>query len=969
MAVTKDPAGGNSLVVSVAGPRGPRGDTGPQGPVGPVGPTSPSRYYIDPTDYGAKGDAVSLQQATVSSDRLYVSHSQYSFKTSDIGKTLWSEVGWQDNGAQRTIVAVSNGVAQLDSALPSSGTKSILFGTDDTDAIELALQAASKVMLDVTQLGRGADPSGWGGMALGATVKLNSKGYIVKNTQARFDAGKGGAITIPRHCGLEGAGISQTIIYLAPGNVGHGIANAGAITSGLAGAERLYIGKFTLMGGRGFQGSQCLDGVYFWTSFSNYSNVDNYSFITEIQVYQARRHGFHLRGRGECLFTNLWAINCEQNGFRVPGGGGDYLQDSRFVTCNSGGNGYAGFYLGDIPACEFVGCKSFYNGSSGGTSAANSCNWFLGDGAGHSYRKGAAMFIGCEAQESRGSGWYITGGLYQLSGCLSSDPKRSALGGGTLPSVCAALHLDSNASNNVFDNFYCRASLGIDWGATSENHYGGDYAVYIGQNAYAFTDSRSGPRNNKGTIHTLTPSAYDVSKLGGPGITNRQNGELSVDGNFLPSDWPSSPTITSIVHAGGGNATVTYTAPTTNGGRVVRDYVLQYRLASDTVWTEFSDPMSDATTMSVTGLVADAAYVFKVAAVNANGRGAWSADQNYTHTPTAPQQVPGLAVVVGTTKAWLSWGTPVDGGSALTDYKIEYKLSTEPTVWTEFTHAASTSRSITVTGLTDGSSYDFRVSGVNAIGVGVPSSTYTATPRLELASYESSTLLVALDANVSSSLVAGDTINMESWNDISGRGYHFTQSTTSAKPKKGTRTINSSPAVEFDGSDDRLLNTASALLSTIAVGDVLIMIAFQLDAPAIVNGAQSYLLGDNGTSAFLMAMRASSGQSDLVGKVSAGGDSSAAWAKDTLPHIAMLRRSSGTLKVYVDGAAPITTLSSSADGVPPAITLGCLHSSYGFVDGAMAKVYMYDGAGTVSEANSRASAIASAIGTTWTPIT
>ena len=70
------------------------------------------------------------------------------------------------------------------------------------------------------------------------------------------------------------------------------------------------------------------------------------------------------------------------------------------------------------------------------------------------------------------------------------------------------------------------------------------------------------------------------------------------------------------------------------------------------------------------------------------------------------------------TFASLSWTAPADGGSPITSYTVEYKLSTEPTIWTQF-GVPSLSTSVDVTGLTNETSYDFRVTTTNALGTSI----------------------------------------------------------------------------------------------------------------------------------------------------------------------------------------------------------------------------------------------------------
>ncbi|MGG7510968.1 fibronectin type III domain-containing protein, partial [Plantibacter sp. YIM 135249] len=95
--------------------------------------------------------------------------------------------------------------------------------------------------------------------------------------------------------------------------------------------------------------------------------------------------------------------------------------------------------------------------------------------------------------------------------------------------------------------------------------------------------------------------------------------------------------------------------------------------------------------------------------------------------PTPPVQVTGLTATPGNTQASLAWALPADGGSAILDYTIQYKVATDA-VWSTWAHTASTARTAVVTGLTNGTAYNFRVSARNAYGSGVYSATATSTP-------------------------------------------------------------------------------------------------------------------------------------------------------------------------------------------------------------------------------------------------
>ena len=92
---------------------------------------------------------------------------------------------------------------------------------------------------------------------------------------------------------------------------------------------------------------------------------------------------------------------------------------------------------------------------------------------------------------------------------------------------------------------------------------------------------------------------------------------------------------------------------------------------------------------------------------------------------TAPT---GLAGTAGNAQVALTWTVPAsDGGNAISDYTIEYS-STAGVVYSWFNDGTSTLTSATVTGLTNGTSYLFRISAVNGAGTGPVSATDSATP-------------------------------------------------------------------------------------------------------------------------------------------------------------------------------------------------------------------------------------------------
>jgi hypothetical protein len=104
--------------------------------------------------------------------------------------------------------------------------------------------------------------------------------------------------------------------------------------------------------------------------------------------------------------------------------------------------------------------------------------------------------------------------------------------------------------------------------------------------------------------------------------------------------WPTAPTFpgapTSLTAtAGNSRASLSWSAPSDNGGASVTDYSVQYSSDNGSTWSTFSHSASASTSAVVTSLTNDTAYVFRVAAVNSVGAGNYTAASSQI-TPQAP---------------------------------------------------------------------------------------------------------------------------------------------------------------------------------------------------------------------------------------------------------------------------------------------------------------------------------------------
>jgi Fibronectin type III domain len=200
---------------------------------------------------------------------------------------------------------------------------------------------------------------------------------------------------------------------------------------------------------------------------------------------------------------------------------------------------------------------------------------------------------------------------------------------------------------------------------------------------------------------------------------------------------PGAPTGLNAT-AGDAQVTLSWTPPASDGGASIIGY---YIYEATTPNSDFSTvvPNSDITgytatatagSATVTALVNGTTYYFWVTAVNDfNTQGPMSGQASAT--PAAAVTAPGaptlLTAEAGNGQVSLSWTAPAsDGGADVTGYDVYDGTTGDFTASTMAT--TSTSTSATVTGLANGTTYDFWVTAVNTAGQSSASNEATARP-------------------------------------------------------------------------------------------------------------------------------------------------------------------------------------------------------------------------------------------------
>ena len=201
---------------------------------------------------------------------------------------------------------------------------------------------------------------------------------------------------------------------------------------------------------------------------------------------------------------------------------------------------------------------------------------------------------------------------------------------------------------------------------------------------------------------------------------------------------PAAPTIGAAT-AGNATATVNWTAPAPNGGSAITGYSVEVT-AAGVVTAPLLTAVAGSTSLVVPGLTNGVAYRFRVAAVNAAGTGAFSALSNVVTPSTGVVlTVPGAPSIgtatAGDTTATATWTPPAsDGGSAITGYTVRVIDTATGLQVGALRPAGPTATNLVVTGLTNGTTYRFRVRAVNAVGSSVLSAASNAvTPAAGVA--------------------------------------------------------------------------------------------------------------------------------------------------------------------------------------------------------------------------------------------
>ena len=248
--------------------------------------------------------------------------------------------------------------------------------------------------------------------------------------------------------------------------------------------------------------------------------------------------------------------------------------------------------------------------------------------------------------------------------------------------------------------------------------------------AYTAASNGLASQIDNGPLHTV-PNSTSTNGVYAYGATSTFPSSSYNAANYFVDvlyalPLPGQVTNVTASAAGTASANVSWSAPS-SGGPVTSYRVTPY--VGSTAQTPKTVAASNTAT-TVTGLTTGTTYTFKVEALNANGPGPASAASN-TVTPTGPVVPSAPTSVVArpaTASARVTWTLPSgDGDSAITGQTITpYIGSTAQTPM----QVGASATSATMTGLTNDTTYTFKVTATNGIGTSPASAASNAvTPE------------------------------------------------------------------------------------------------------------------------------------------------------------------------------------------------------------------------------------------------
>jgi len=192
----------------------------------------------------------------------------------------------------------------------------------------------------------------------------------------------------------------------------------------------------------------------------------------------------------------------------------------------------------------------------------------------------------------------------------------------------------------------------------------------------------------------------------------------------------SAPSQLRVLEISQTSLTLAWSLPARNGGAAITDYQVEVSSNGGSSWKVVPRDAANDLSLQVTGLSAGSTRLFRVAAVNEVGVGAYSSQISATTLGYRPAAPTSLRVTSrGATSVSVAWNQEQAlGGSPIRNFVIEYSKNGGYT-WLTVKRSNSTALSATISGFTSKSNYRIRVRATNDVGTSGFSNELRVTTR------------------------------------------------------------------------------------------------------------------------------------------------------------------------------------------------------------------------------------------------
>ena len=208
-------------------------------------------------------------------------------------------------------------------------------------------------------------------------------------------------------------------------------------------------------------------------------------------------------------------------------------------------------------------------------------------------------------------------------------------------------------------------------------------------------------------------------------VTN-DKGDAEAVVKVLVLDTPGKPEAPLEISAVTSNSCVlTWKPPLIDGGASVRGYVVSKCDTNKLLWTVVKEKW-EGLSWKITKLIEGKEYVFRVSAINDNGTGpallsTKLVPKNLFGKPDAPGKPEAIRIHINSITICYA-ASKNDGGSKIVGYNIE-RLKNRGSRWVKCNDEPVEDLTYRITGLSEGSSYEFRIFAVNEAGESAASET------------------------------------------------------------------------------------------------------------------------------------------------------------------------------------------------------------------------------------------------------